>query len=125
MTHFVTYALSLIFAELHCHAECRVRRHPQTLTDRSHRGQIRITRQAQGGGDGRRRKIQDRVVELIGTQTNFYAKNRMVATLISTETVTIGDVDYSSARISIELSIEKKVDAIVGQEAPPLVTSPT
>lgn len=65
------------------------------------------------------------MVELIGTQTNFYAKNRMVATLIFTETVTIGDVDYSSARISIELSIEKKVAAIVGQEAPPLVTSPT
>ena len=49
-------------------------------------------------------------------ETDFYSKNHMVATLIFAETVTIDDVDYSSARISMELSIEKKATAIVGQE---------
>ena len=41
-------------------------------------------------------------------ETDFYAKNHMVATLIFAETMTIDDVDYSLARISMELGIEKE-----------------
>jgi hypothetical protein len=50
---------------------------------------------------------------------NFYAKNHMIATLIFARGETIDNVEYNSARISMELPDEKdgkKVTAIVGQE---------
>jgi hypothetical protein len=46
-------------------------------------------------------------------ENGFYAKNHMVATLIFTDIVTIDDVDYGSARLSMELGSENKVVAIV------------
>jgi hypothetical protein len=49
--------------------------------------------------------------------TNYYAKNHMVATLIFAEIQTIDSKHYRSACISMELGPVNKVVAIVGNEA--------
>ena len=49
-------------------------------------------------------------------QNNFYAKNHMVATLIFAETATMNDVEYSTARLSMELGSGGKVAEIHGQK---------
>jgi len=49
-------------------------------------------------------------------QTNFYAKNHMVATLIFAKAVVINDIEYSSARLSMELGSGGKVAEIHGQK---------
>lgn len=49
-------------------------------------------------------------------EENFYAKNHMVAMLAFTESKGIGKKTYKAARISMELSAEKKVAQIVGQK---------
>ena len=46
----------------------------------------------------------------------FYAKNHMVATVRFVKPQTIDGMVYMSARISMELGIEKKVVAVVAQE---------
>lgn len=42
-------------------------------------------------------------------ETNFYVKNHMVATVVFVTTQIFDRVEYHSARLSMELDIEKKV----------------
>ena len=58
-------------------------------------------------------------------EDDFYAKNHMVATLIFAEAVTINDVEYGSARLSMELGSGTKVAAIVGQDVRISIAIPT
>lgn len=57
---------------------------------------------------------------------NFYAKNHMVATLVFSEGVIINNLNYFSARLSMELGPEERVAEIVSQEvrnSTPILTS--
>jgi hypothetical protein len=54
------------------------------------------------------------VLELVGTGKRFYPKSHKVTTLIFTDIVTINDVNYGLASLSMELGSGNKVAAIVG-----------
>lgn len=47
---------------------------------------------------------------------NFYSKNHMVGAVTFVEPYASNGVEYCSARISMELGVEKKVVAAVGQK---------